>query len=206
MEKQEKKIKLRRKGKSINKVDYKNLIKNKNVPILTLDERWHLLFPEENKTSRIKELEQKVNKLLKQQGKLGADIKDMKKLKKNLMDEIVLHMNATTEKKLNKNKQFIEELNQKLTNSMEELSNIPYEIKEANQELVIESIKICYERLEDNKDEISQIGDWIAKMREELKGKILAKQDLEIENTNIYSYMHDILGPDLMEVFDRNRA
>ena len=36
----------------------------------------------------------------------------------------------------------------------------------------------------------------------ELKRRIIIKQDKEIANTNIYTYMHDLLGPEMMEVFD----
>ena len=39
--------------------NYLNIIKNKKFPILTLDSRWHELFPDELKSSRIKELEQR---------------------------------------------------------------------------------------------------------------------------------------------------
>ena len=75
--------------KKIKRVEFNSIIKNKKLPILTLDARWHALFPDEKKNVRIKLLEQKVNKLLKTQGKLVNDIKDMKKLKKSLVSDIV---------------------------------------------------------------------------------------------------------------------
>lgn len=205
MDKQEKK----RKDKKDNNKDVKHIIKNKNIPVLTLDERWHILFPEDEKNAQIKELERKVNNLLKKQGKLGSDIKDMKNLKKSLMDEIMTNMSVSSNseeksisKKLEKNKQFIGELNDKLNTSMDELASIPYQIKEANQELMLESMKISYERINKNKEKIDRISEWITRMREDLKVKILEKQDMETDNTLIYTYMHDILGAELMEVFD----
>ena len=69
--------------------DFNSIVQNKKIPILTLDERWHELFPEERKTGRIKELEQKVNHLLKTVGKLADDSENMKKLKKTLLGEII---------------------------------------------------------------------------------------------------------------------
>ena len=187
-----------------------SLIKSRKLPILTLDARWHELFPEEEKTTAIRELEQTLNNLLKRQGKLGNDIKDMKMLKNDLLKDIVVNMDIgddllgrAKEKKLDKNKQFINELNQKINLAMEELSEIPYQIKEVNGDLVLESVNICYSKLKDNREDIKEISDWIAGIREELKKKILIKQDMEIKNNQIYTYMHDLLGAELMEGFDK---
>ncbi|MDF2943972.1 MAG: hypothetical protein K0S01_2830 [Herbinix sp.] len=196
-------------AKKERKPDFQKVVKNKKLPILTLDTRWYELFNDDQKTVEINDLEQKVNNLLKKQGKLVNDIKDIKKLKNSLMKDIMVNMDIGTdllgkakEKKLDKNKQYINEINVKITEWMDELADIPYQIKEVNEALMVESIDNCYSRLEDNKDEIKKISDWIAGVREELKNKILIKQDLETKNTLIYTYMHDILGAEIMELFD----
>ncbi|NLK27915.1 MAG: hypothetical protein GX306_06185 [Clostridiales bacterium] len=202
---------LRKKIKRIKKANLSKVIKNRKLPILTLDSRWHEIFPEEEKTSEIKDLERKLNELLAKQGKLVNEIKDYKKIKKNLMNEIVANMDTNSgptskqrEKKLDRNKQYILEINKKIDDEMEELSRLPYQIKEINEELLVESISICYDRISKQMVEINEISDWIKKAREELKIKILQKQDMENKNTLIYSYMHDILGAELMERFDEN--
>lgn len=189
-----------------------SVVKNRKLPILTLDSRWHELFPDDKKTAEIKELEQKVNNLLKKQGKLVNDIKDMKRLKQSLLKDIVVNMDIGSdlvgkakEKKLGKNKQYITELNQKTDQAMDELSELPYQIKEANEDLVLASIDIFYSQLYKNRDEIKEISDWITNMRNELKNKILMKQDMEEKNDLIYTYMHDLLGAELMEKFDNAR-
>lgn len=189
--------------------NYLNIIKNKKFPILTLDSRWHELFPDELKSSRIKELEQKVNQLLKKQGKMVNDIKDMKKLKKSLLSDIVTNMETANdlhsksrEKRVERNKRFIYELNNKIDRSSERLSELPYKIKEANEELLLESLKNCYERLNNNHKELENISKWIKKTRDELKTKILAKNDIEADINKIYTYMHDVLGSDIIEIFD----
>lgn len=191
------------------KVDYDKIIKNKKLPILTLDAKWHEIFPDEMKSFRIKELEQKVNQLLKNQGKIVHDIKDMKKLKKTLVSDIVVNMDIkddllgkSKERKLDQNKRHINELNEKIDKASDRLSELPYDIKEANEELVLESIKNCYERIHDNQDKLDDISKWILKTREELKQKILEKHDMETANNMMYSYMHDILGSEVIDVFD----
>jgi hypothetical protein len=200
-------------GKKEKKIDFNKVVKNKKLPILTLDVRWHELFTEDQKTANIKDLEQKVNNLLKKQGKLVNDIKDMKKLKNSLIKDIMVNMDIGTdlvgkakEKKLDKNKQYINEINEKINSAMDELADIPYQIKEVNELLMAESIDICYDRLESNKVELGKVSEWIAGIREELKNKILLKQDMEAKNALIYTYMHDILGAEMMELFDQEHA
>ena len=39
-------------------------------------------------------------------------------------------------------------------------------------------------------------------MRKELKENVVKKQEMEITNVEIYTYMHDILGPEVIETFD----
>jgi len=197
-------------GKKNRKLEYSKIIKNKKLPILTLDVRWHELFPENEKPEEIRGLEQRVNNLLKKQGKLINEIKDMKKLKNSLIKDIMVNMDIGTdligkakEKKLGKNKQYINEINEKIHTSMDELSEIPYQIKEVNEELMVESMNICYNQIENNKEEIKKIADWIAGIRDELKNKIMMKQDMESKNSLFYTYMHDLLGAELIDGFDK---
>jgi len=192
------------------KSDLHMMIKDIKLPILTLDNQWHTLFTEDQKTERIRELELKVNNLLKRQGKLINDIDDMKKLKKKLINDIMMNMdvkNSTVvdkkkEKILEKNKEYINEINDKIDKAMDELGDIPYQIRNANAELVSESMQTLYELMLKRKEQLTDITERIDKMREELKQMIVKKQDLEANYTNIYTYMHDLLGGEVMNILD----
>lgn len=186
------------------------IIKGRELPILTLDARWHELFPEDEKNTAIKELEHELNNLLKRQGKLINDIKKMKSTKKGLMKDIVVNMDIRSdilgkqkEKKLDINKRLISELNDKIKESTDELLDIPFRIKEVNEELMVESFKVCSARFKTNKKELTAIEKIIRGMRDELKVRILAKQDMETMNTRMYTYFHDILGADAMEALEK---
>lgn len=50
------------------------------------------------------------------------------------------------------------------------------------------------EKIEKNKLESKEIDDWIANIRVELKKNIIRKQNRDINNREIYSYLHDILA------------
>lgn len=191
--------------------DIRLSVHHKKIPILTLDPRWHELFPEYDKPDFIRALEDSLNESIRRQGKLANEMKDLKKLKKQLMTEIVESMDTTTlstraknEKKLNQNKRLIQEINDKLIANENELADLPYLIREKNEELTVQSMAICYYRMQQNREEIEAIDSWIQVVREELKNKLLQKQDVQAKNTNMYSYMHALLGAEVMELFDKN--
>ncbi len=184
--------------------------RRKHLPILVLDERWHVLFPEEKKTSTIKKLEKKLNELLKHQGKLITEAKEMKKLKSSFMAGIVNNMQEAKpgkeevlrRKKLESSQKYIKEINEKLAAYDDELERMPRLISEANEQLLIESVYLCYADLHKNKEKIGIMQAWIMKIREKLKETLIQKQELEETNAKIYTYMHGILGREIIEIFD----
>lgn len=185
------------------------ILRKQRVSILTLDERWHRLFTEEEKTERLKKLEIEVNNLLKRQGKVNTDLQDVKKVKARLMQNIMDNMEGTVgesekarEKRLSKTQKLIREANEKIEKLEIEAEEVPEKLAEANRELLLESVAICYERISRNKAEIEEMADWISQIRTELKRKLVRKQEMEEENTLIYSNLHDMLGPELTEYFD----
>lgn len=203
---------LRKKKKDINN-DYMYLqaLKNKKVPLLVLDPQWHELFPEYRKTSEIKNCEKKLNELLKKQGKAANDIKEYEKAKKAIMDNIVYNMTDGNEpdsffkvKKQEKNQKLMADLNDKISQAEEIQRAMPAQIQLANNELLVEAMKVCYSELTSNTEQIEKIEEWIKEARNALKDKILEKQDMEMRNTQMYKYMHNLLGAQVVEVFDKN--
>lgn len=191
-------------------IDFEKIVRGMKVPVLVLDNRWQQLFPQENRPPLIRKLEKNLMAAMKKQANLESELKDLKKLKKKLMSEIVKNMNEVAseekeekrKKKLDKSQQLINEINEKIDKNIEQLDEMPDLIKKANENLMIASVKICYEKMNTNNYDIEMITEWIENTRTELKKQILIKQDKQDENTRIYSYLHDIMGPRYMEVFD----
>lgn len=184
-------------------------LKDKKIPILTLDNTWHRLFTQTEPTDEIKRLEEELNDLLKKQGKLNTETKEIRNLKKRLMDEIVELMeelgtkeNKKTQKKLEENKRLIEECNEKLQNYGDDLYDIPKRINEVNYQLMLETMEVCYEQIQENNEEIEEISKWVDEMRVELKKKVVKKQQKLQRNQNFYTYMHSIFGADVIDIFD----
>ena len=189
--------------------DFERALEGKKIPILTLDNTWHRLFTQTEPTEEIKALESELNSLLKRQGKVNSETKSIRQIKKNLMDEIMAQMQELSEngskkveKKLEENKRLIEECNEKLEAYEDDLYEIPKRINEVNHALMLETMAVCYDQIQENNDEIGAISDWIEKMRVELKKKVVRKQQMLKRNQNFYTYMHNIFGADVIDIFD----
>jgi hypothetical protein len=187
---------------------FKPALTGKQIPVLPLDNKWHRLFTQYNPSPQIKKLEEEINKLLKRQGKLNTESKDIKKLKKKMMDEIVGLADEVEQgdkkagKKLEENRRLINECNEKIEAYQDELMDLPTRLKEVNYQLMILTMEICYEQIKTNTEEINEIAGWIAYIRKELKKKIIRKQEKEIINNNLYQYMHQVFGVEVIEIFD----
>jgi hypothetical protein len=59
-----------------------------------------------------------------------------------------------------------------------------------------------YEKLRINKQEAAEIDEWITQVRIDLKKNIIRKQNREINNREMYAYLHDIFGPEVLDLFD----
>lgn len=180
------------------------ILKGKKVPILVLDQRWHKLFPDGVKPNEIVGIEQKVNELLKEQGKLVNEIKDLKKAKKKLLDAIVSGMSDTgNDKKKDKQQKLLLETKERIEKQSDRLMELPYEIKKANEELLVAGMTYCYDELRSRTEALETLTEEINVQREELKEKVAYRVELEESVDATYSLMHDLLGREVMNLFDK---
>lgn len=189
---------------------YKRALADKEVPLLPLDNKWHQLFTQTEASPKITYLEKQLNKLIKRQGKLNTESKDIRKLKKKLMQEIILNVDeldqgineTVNDKKIDADKRLIKECNEKLNAYKKELEELPKQIEDLNQQLMLATMDVCYKRIQQNAIQIEEITKWIDAVRVELKKKVIRKQESEEANKQLYSYMHDIFGAEVLEIFD----
>jgi hypothetical protein len=196
------------KNKSLDKFEV--ALEDKKVPLVTLDNKWYVLFDGDLRTFTLTTLEKKLNKLLRRQGHLFNELKDLEYAKKTLMDKILENMDATNDnvngelkvKKLNASKKLINDLNNKIVSSEKELEELPDKIDKINKTLLVEGMRICYNAMKNNKKSIEEINTWIQNVRVELKKNVVRKQEIQEETNQMYSYMHDILGFKIVDIFD----
>lgn len=184
-------------------------LKNKKVPILTLDNKWHQLMAGSLSDKNFRKLESELNDLMKKQGKANTELKKLKQIKRRLMDEIVLYADDASsgrskkaEKKMEENKLLINECNQKIEECEDDLIELPGEIEKINNQLMVMTMEICYDTIKKNKEEIAEAEEWINNTRTELKERLVKQQEQVEMNQYIYNYMHDIFGADVINIFD----
>lgn len=189
--------------------DFAKALLDAKIPILTLDYRWHQLFGHSRITPELKELEDTVNDLLKKQGKLNTETKQVKSLKKKLMDEIVSmtdqiqeNTNAEMDAEIDEHKKLLDECNDKLSEIHDQGLDLPRELNQANLRLMLASMKICHERFQNNTLELNETDAWLKNIREELKKNIMKKQEMEVDNYGLFTYMHDFFGEETLQLFE----
>lgn len=188
--------------------EFRKALEHKKLPLLVLDQKWHRLFAIHGKTVEIRNAETELNNLLARQGKLNSDLKDYKKVKNQLMDEIVQNMegsdgNASDKEKVrDKDKRMIDELNERIDAAEAELLELPQKMKQVNENLMILSMEYFYAKIKINTQESKEIEEWINQVRIDLKKNIIKKQNRDINNREIYAYLHDICGPQVLDLFD----
>ncbi|MBR5800208.1 MAG: hypothetical protein IKY23_09120 [Lachnospiraceae bacterium] len=196
-------------AKKTEKDKFASVLTGRNIPILTLDNKWHQLFTQTNPDKEILKLEETLNELLRKQGKANNDIKEIKRLKKRLMDEIMENADDAShgrdkqaESKQEQNKRLINECNEKIEACEDLLIELPREINSVNQALMKKTMEVCSETLKRNQSEIEETSRWIARIRVELKKRLIRKQEQEQMNQELYAYMHDIFGHEVIDLFD----
>lgn len=184
-------------------------LSGKRLPILTIDKKFYNLTDTLGVTESMKELQEELNRLMKAQGKANTEIKDIKRLKKKLMQEIVENADESSDRseeekelKAEENTRLIAECNEKIEKYEDDILELPRQIDDVNRALMEQLMEYCYDTMKYNDAEIQKISKWISQIRIELKKKLVRKTDMETKNQQIYSYMHDIFGPEVIEIFD----
>ena len=191
---------------------FEKAMKDRPVPLLVLDQRWHKLFAVSGKPEHIAELEKQLNAMLLRQGQLNDEIKEYKYIKGKLLHNIVHNMDGASERNentlqskiLDKDKELIEELNEKLGFHVEEKKELPYQLEALNQELMLATMEYCNDVMHQNTTEIAEISQWISSFRLELKKNVIRKKACESNNKAMYRYLYEMFGMDMLQLFGVN--
>jgi hypothetical protein len=185
--------------------DFSSALSKIKIPMLILDQKWHRLFALGGKPDEVKALETTENDLLKREAELKQELKDLKKVKENLMSSVMSNMEGTSDlvsKKLDDDKRLLEECKERIQTNEDELMEIPAQTDDVNRELMLATMDYCYDKLRTNSTEAEEITAWIKDVRVQLKKNVIRKHNREINNKEIYSYMHDVFGMEVLNLFD----
>jgi len=196
------------KNKKVYDFNIKVLFKN-DISILILDERWNGLFKNIVKTSGIVDCENKIKELMKEQARIIGESKDITAIKKECMDSII---KLTTEAFDNNNQQARSEMqecekkivaiNKRSKEIEERLMDLPKEIREANLELLEQTVKVVYFSIRENQQKVTDLDSEIAETKEHLKKLVEQRGLIAQDDTDTYTYFHDLLGKDELQKLD----
>lgn len=191
------------------KFDTKTLRKN-DISLLILDERWNKLFNTTQKTPAIERSEEKLKELLKEEARLTAEQKNIAAAKKRHMDNIIRltpdvfeRNDAEAKKEMQASEHEIKRINDRAKQIEEQLDEMPGRIRQANLELLELTVNIVYFKIRASRKRVEELEKLIGETREKLKGYIDEKESLSQDDTDIYSYFHDLLGGEELEKLDR---
>lgn len=191
------------------KFDKKTLRKN-DISLLILDERWTMLFSNTQKTPSIERSENKLKELLKQEARLTAEKKEIAASKKRHMDNIIRltadvfeKNDADAKKQMQDSEREIKRINSRIARIEELLDAMPDKLKQVNLELLEQTVNIVYYKILANKKRVEELDKLIGETRDKLKGYIDEKESLSQDDTDIYSYFHDLLGAEELEKLDK---
>ncbi|MCR5304358.1 MAG: hypothetical protein K6E33_07320 [Lachnospiraceae bacterium] len=185
-----------------NTESFKSAIRGAHIPLLTLDMKWYCLFRNDGMPDQIKKKSEELNALLRKQGRNNTELKKLKLLKKKLLDEMVPLLETGKKKELAEHKKLVDNINERLSDYENNVTDIPEDIEKVNRELMMMTMETCYERLQFNQKELNGLNDWLKTARVELKKNVARKQEREILNRCYYTYMYQMFGPDVMDIFD----
>lgn len=182
-----------------------NAVKKSNIPLLTLDKGWHDLFYE-GKPKEIERLEKELNDAIKSQGKINSEKEELNNLKQTLLKQIMDNMdageNSRASKKIEKSKELIGDINDKLILLEDKQLDAPDIIRTANAKLLMAGMdELCRKNIE-TKKEIEELEMLIENARIELKKKILLRQQKIEDVERIDKYLTKTVGKDFVMKYE----
>ncbi|MGI6776485.1 MAG: hypothetical protein ACOX7R_00200 [Acetivibrionales bacterium] len=188
----------------------RRILRKNDISLLILDERWNNLFTHIKKSPQIERCEEKLKELLKDQSRLTEEGKNNAVLKKKCMGRIMELTPKVYEenddearKEMEHCEKEIKRINIRAAEIEQELERIPDLIKETNLELLEHTVNMVYFKIRSATKRVEQLEALISETREKLKNYIEEKESLSQDDTDIYSYFHDLLGGEEIERLDR---
>ena len=97
----------------------------------------------------------------------------------------------------------IKKINERAIHIEEQLDKMPSRLRQVNLELLELTVKVVYYKIRSNRKRVEELEKLIEETRAKLKEYIDEKETLSQDNSDVYSYFHDLLGGEELEKLDR---
>ena len=186
------------------------ILRLNNITVLTLDERWNVLFTNIEKTPAIIKCEEKINNYMKEQAKLTAEQNAGAFEKKALLNKI-MELSAGAEgdeseeilKRIDECREKVETINTRQNETEERLLVIPDDIRDANRELLENMVSYLYYNMRKAHKRVLELDVLIESARNSLLDYIEEREVLSTTYNDAYSSFHDLIGADQISELDK---
>lgn len=196
-------------SKTIN-LDESILIRNK-ISLLHNDDSWNKLFGDAN-DKNIQNAKEELIQLVNKKKEIEIKNRELQKEKMKCMkmilgvsDSINNDNKIENIKLLDDYKNTMININEELEEITFQLETIPKEIREVNLRLLNATIQYGYNELKTREKIVNQSVDEIEVLRQRLKELIETKNDYEEWVNEAYTFLHGLLGSEIIEKIDKER-
>ncbi len=191
-------------------LDESILLKNR-IPLLHDDNSWIKLFGDVN-DKNIQNAKEELIKLVTKERELEIRNRELQKEKIKCMKMILGVSDSINNDNKVENIGLLDDYKNRMININEELEEltfqletVPKEIREANLKLLNATIQYGYEELKSREKIVNQSISEIEILRNRLKELIKTKHDYEEWINETYTFLHGLLGSEVIEKIDRER-
>lgn len=188
-----------------------NILRKNNIPLLFNDLGWIKLFGNSS-DKNIESSKEVLMELLAKQKQVESEINQLQREKTKSMKMILGVSDSVNNDNKSENiglldeyKQKILDINEKLDELTFKMETMPKEIREANFKLLNDTVKYGYDELKYKQKIVDKSITEIESLRTRLKELIATKHDYEEWVNETYTFLHGILGSEIIEKLDRER-
>lgn len=188
-----------------------NILRKNNIPLLFNDLGWIKLFGNSS-DKNIESSKEVLMELLAKQKQVESEINQLQREKTKSMKMILGVSDSVNNDNKSENiglldeyKQKILDINEKLDELTFKMETMPKEIREANFKLLNDTVKYGYDELKYKQKIVDKSITEIESLRKRLKELIATKHDYEEWVNETYTFLHGILGSEIIEKLDRER-
>lgn len=188
-----------------------NILRRNNIPLLFNDLSWIKLFGNSS-DKNIENSKEILMGLLAKQKQVESEINQLQREKTKSMKMILGVSDSVNNDNQSQNvglldeyKEKILEINEKLDELTFEMETIPKEIREANFKLLNDTVKYGYDEIKYKQKIVDKSISEIEILRKRLKELIVTKHDYEEWVNQTYTFLHGILGSEIIEKLDQER-
>ena len=192
-----------------------NVLRRNRIPILIKEPEWVKLFGDIN-NRQIQATKAELIQLIIKEQKLEEHFKKIQKKKAKHMKMILEVSNIVNDEEnnndktkninlLDRYKEEILQINEEVESIKFQLENFPKEIREANFQLLNATVQYGYDELKHKEKEFDKAVSDIESLRIKLREAVITKHDNEEWINNTYTFLHGVLGSEVIEKLDRKK-